>query len=101
MVQTLFGPQEEKTGLFKRLKKAVASTKSQFVDRLDEITENKQRIDPALLDDLEATLILADLGVTVRERARATVIDSRGVTIEVGGASERIDARTVIWARSW
>jgi NADH dehydrogenase len=41
---------------------------------------------------------LADLGVTVREGARATAIDSRGVTIEVGGASERIGTRTVVWA---
>jgi len=41
---------------------------------------------------------LADLGVTVREGARATAIDEHGVTIEVGGASERIESRTVIWA---
>jgi NADH dehydrogenase len=41
---------------------------------------------------------LADLGVTVREGARATEIDPRGVTIEVGGATERIDSRTVVWA---
>lgn len=41
---------------------------------------------------------LAELGVTVREGARATAIDRRGVTIEVGGATERIPARTVIWA---
>jgi NADH:ubiquinone reductase (H+-translocating) len=41
---------------------------------------------------------LAELGVTVREGARATAIDSRGVTIEVGGATERIPTRTVIWA---
>jgi NADH:ubiquinone reductase (H+-translocating) len=41
---------------------------------------------------------LAELGVTVREGARATAIDSRGVTIEVGGETERIDARTVVWA---
>jgi NADH:ubiquinone reductase (H+-translocating) len=41
---------------------------------------------------------LAELGVTVREGARATSIDERGVTFEVGGASERIDTRTVIWA---
>jgi NADH:ubiquinone reductase (H+-translocating) len=41
---------------------------------------------------------LAELGVTVREGARATNIDERGVTFEVGGASERIDARTVVWA---
>jgi NADH:ubiquinone reductase (H+-translocating) len=41
---------------------------------------------------------LAELGVTVREGVRATSIDSRGVTIEADGATERIDARTVIWA---
>ena len=41
---------------------------------------------------------LAELGVTVREGARATAIDERGVTIEVGGATERINTRTVIWA---
>ncbi len=63
MVQTLFGPQEEKSSLFNRLKRAVASTKSQLVERLDQVTEGRQAIDPALLDDLEATLIMADLGV--------------------------------------
>jgi NADH:ubiquinone reductase (H+-translocating) len=41
---------------------------------------------------------LAELGVTVREGARATSIDARGVTFEVGSATERIDSRTVIWA---
>ena len=41
---------------------------------------------------------LAKLGVTVREGARATAIDARGVTIEVAGARERIQTRTVIWA---
>ena len=41
---------------------------------------------------------LAELGVTVREGARATGIDSAGVTVQVGDSSERIDARTVVWA---
>jgi fused signal recognition particle receptor len=63
MVQTLFGPQEPKNNLFKRLKQAVVSTKSQLVERLDQVTEGRENIDPALLDDLEATLIMADLGV--------------------------------------
>jgi fused signal recognition particle receptor len=63
MVQTLFGPQEQESNLFSRLKRAVASTKSQLVERLDQVTEGRQSIDPALLDDLEATLIMADLGV--------------------------------------
>ncbi len=41
---------------------------------------------------------LQEVGVTVRESARATAIDAGGVTFEVDGQSERIDARTVIWA---
>jgi NADH dehydrogenase len=41
---------------------------------------------------------LAQLGVTVREGARATAIDERGVTFETGSGTERIDSRTVVWA---
>jgi NADH:ubiquinone reductase (H+-translocating) len=41
---------------------------------------------------------LAELGVTVREGARATAIDEQGVTFEAGSATERIASRTVIWA---
>jgi NADH dehydrogenase len=41
---------------------------------------------------------LAELGVTVRERALVTDIDVRGVTVKIGDQSERIAARTVIWA---
>ena len=41
---------------------------------------------------------LADLGVTVREGARVTDIDERGVTYQADGESKRIDSRTVIWA---
>jgi NADH dehydrogenase len=41
---------------------------------------------------------LGRLGVTVREGARATAIDPHGVTIELQGATERIDSRTIIWA---
>jgi fused signal recognition particle receptor len=63
MVQTLFGPPEKETGLFDRLKKAVASTKAQLVGRIEEIVEGKETIDRSVLDDLEATLITADLGV--------------------------------------
>src|SRR6202042_377505 len=41
---------------------------------------------------------LADLGVTVRERALVTDIDARGVTVKIGDESERIPTRTVVWA---
>jgi len=80
MVQTLFGPQEEKNRFFSRLKQAVTSTKSQLVERIDQVTEGRQTIDPALLDDLEATLIMADLGVKTSSDILASLRDqaSRG-----------------------
>ena len=41
---------------------------------------------------------LGELGVTVREQARVTDIDSRGVNVKVGDEIERIATRTVVWA---
>ena len=41
---------------------------------------------------------LTELGVRVRQGARATSIDSRGATVEIDGRTERIDSRTVVWA---
>ena len=58
------------------------------------------RVVPTFSEKLSAKAgrYLAELGVTVRDGARATGIDPDGVTIEVGGQSERLAARTVIWA---
>ena len=56
-------PKPKKPGLLDRLKQAVASTKAQLVGRIEEIVEGKQTLDPAALEELEATLITADLGV--------------------------------------
>jgi NADH dehydrogenase len=41
---------------------------------------------------------LVSLGVVVREGAMVTAIDPRGVEVKVDGGTERIAARTVIWA---
>ncbi|HEY7830012.1 MAG TPA: NAD(P)/FAD-dependent oxidoreductase [Solirubrobacteraceae bacterium] len=41
---------------------------------------------------------LAALGVSVREGARVTSIDERGVVMQVGEKEERVAARTVTWA---
>jgi fused signal recognition particle receptor len=54
---------EKKPRFFERLKQALASTKAQLVERIEDIVEGKQTLDPAALDELEATLITADLGV--------------------------------------
>src|SRR5437763_6403804 len=41
---------------------------------------------------------LGSLGITVREHALVTDIDSRGVTVKIGDRTERIASRTVVWA---
>ena len=64
MADSLFGSGEKKkSGFFDRLKQAVASTKAQLVERVEEIVEGKVTVDQAVLDDLEATLLAGDLGV--------------------------------------
>jgi NADH dehydrogenase len=59
-----------------------------------------ERIVPAFSEKLSAhaARALETIGVEVRKGARVTAIDSRSVTLEAGGASERISTRTVIWA---
>jgi fused signal recognition particle receptor len=61
------GEKEKKPGLFDRLKQAVASTKAQLVERIEEIVEGKATLDESVINDLEATLITADLGMTTTQ----------------------------------
>jgi len=66
MIQTLFGSldeeKEKKTGLLQRMKDAVSRTRENLSERIDEIVAFNKEIDANTLDDLEATLIAADLG---------------------------------------
>jgi fused signal recognition particle receptor len=63
MAFSLFGKGEKKTGFFDRLKQAVQSTKAQLVEKIEAITESRETIDEAALDELEMALIQGDLGV--------------------------------------
>jgi fused signal recognition particle receptor len=62
MIQTLFGSTEKKPGLLERMKEAVARTRENLSERIDEAVAFSKEIDRNTLDDLEATLIGADLG---------------------------------------
>jgi len=66
MIQTLFGSLDEKpkTGLFERMKEAVTRTRENLSERIEEVVAFTKDIDRSPLDDLEATLIGADLGTT-------------------------------------
>jgi NADH dehydrogenase len=59
-----------------------------------------ERVTAAFSERLSAKVAqeLNALGVSVRERARVTSIDERGVTIEAEEKEERVAAHTVIWA---
>jgi fused signal recognition particle receptor len=77
MIQTLFGSTEQKPGFFDRMKEAVTRTRENLTERIEEVVAFNKEIDRSTLDDLEATLIGADLGTTttrevlekLRERA--------------------------------
>jgi NADH dehydrogenase len=64
------------------------------------LIEGADRVLPAFPPELSAKAEkqLIALGVRTRDNARVTNIDSEGVTFECGGKSERIAARTVLWA---
>jgi fused signal recognition particle receptor len=62
MIQTLFGSTEKTPGLFERMKEAVSRTRQNLSERIDEVVTFSKEIDRNTLDDLEATLIAADLG---------------------------------------
>ena len=64
MIQSLFGSIEEKKkpGLFERMKQAVTRTRENLSERSEEVVAFSKEIDRNTLDDLEATLIGADLG---------------------------------------
>jgi fused signal recognition particle receptor len=62
MIQTLFGSLEQKPSFLDRMKEAVTRTRENLAERIEEVVAFSKEIDRATLDDLEATLIGADLG---------------------------------------
>jgi fused signal recognition particle receptor len=69
MIQTLFGSleQEKKNGFLYRMKQAVTRTRENLSERIEEVFAFTKEIDRGTLDDLEATLIAADLGSTTTQ----------------------------------
>jgi fused signal recognition particle receptor len=66
MIQTLFGSLEEekKNSFLDRMKEAVSRTRENLAERIEEAVSFSKEIDRNTLDDLEATLIGADLGTS-------------------------------------
>ena len=66
MIQTLFGSldEQQKPGFLDRMKEAVTRTRENLSERIEEVVSFGKEIDRNTLDDLEATLLGADLGTT-------------------------------------
>jgi fused signal recognition particle receptor len=69
MIQTLFGSldEQQKPSFLDRMKEAVTRTRENLSDRIDQVVAFTKEIDRNTLDDLEATLIGADLGTTTTQ----------------------------------
>ena len=109
MIQTLFGTVEQEPTLLEKLKSGVQKTRAGLVTALEDALQGKKEIDADLLDELEATLIAADIGVnttneildSIRERVERHQLGDaaelknliRERLLEILQASERAPAR--------
>src|SRR6202162_1620968 len=64
MIQTLFGSLEQQPSFLDRMKEAVTRTRENLAERIEDVVSIGKEIDRSTLDDLEATLLGADLGTT-------------------------------------
>jgi fused signal recognition particle receptor len=109
MIQTLFGSVEQEPSLLEKLKSGVQKTRAGLVNALEDALQGKKEIDADLLEELEATLISADIGIRptqeilerIRQRVeRHQLADADGLRsliqeqlLEILAASERAPAR--------
>jgi fused signal recognition particle receptor len=109
MIQTLFGSVEQEPTLLEKLKSGVQKTRAGLVTALEDALQGKKEIDADLLDELESTLIGADIGARttdeilerIRQRvARNMVGDAAEIRnlirehlLEILQGSERAPAR--------
>lgn len=68
---SLFGKPEET--LLERLKKSVSKTKTELSARVEQLLTGDRPVDPALLAQLEAALLSADIGVSTTKEVLASL----------------------------
>jgi len=70
-------------GFFDKIKQGLAKTRAAFTDALDEVFSNADAIDEDFFEELEETLILADLGMDTVNKLMKELryrVQSRGLT---------------------
>jgi fused signal recognition particle receptor len=83
----LFGNKKpaDEPGIFEKIKQAVRQTHENFTERIQDLVVGRKEIDPEMLDELEAIMIGADIGVattteildSIRDQvSRKTLLDA-------------------------
>jgi fused signal recognition particle receptor len=75
----LFGSKKENAQkeptVFEKIKQAVRQTQENFTERVQDLVEGRKEIDRDMLDELEAIMIGADIGVTTTEEILDSIRD--------------------------
>src|SRR5919201_5428731 len=73
---TLFGtPKKKEPTVFEKIKEAVKQTKENFTEQIQDLVQGKKEIDAGMLDDLEAIMIGADIGVATTNEILKSIKD--------------------------
>ena len=71
---TLFGtPKKKEPTVFEKIKAAVQQTKENFTEQIQDLVEGEKEINADMLDQLEAIMIGADIGVATTNDILKTI----------------------------
>ncbi len=91
-IQTLFGSVPSEPNLLDRLKAGIQKTRSGLVDRIEDVLAGRKEIDADLLEELEYTLITADLGVRTVE----DILERIRQQVDRKSASDAVEVKNLI-----
>lgn len=92
MIQTLFGAVEQEPNLLERLKAGIQKTRSGLLERFEEAFAGRKEIDAAVLDELEAALLAADVGY----RTTAEVLEQVRLRVDRRMVADADELRSLI-----
>src|SRR5215472_3737473 len=95
MIRTLFGSVEQEPSLLDRLKSGVQKTRAGLVSALEDAFQSRREIDADLLDELEYTLVSADIGV----RTTSEILDTIRQRVERHQLSDFAELKNLIRER--
>jgi len=92
MIQTLFGSSPPEPGFLDKLKRGLEKTRTGLVSKLEEVLGGSREIDAGVLEELEYTLLGADLGV----RTTTEILDLVQKRVDGKQAAEAAQVRELI-----